>query len=280
MTDLLAACYRCLDPFMRMFGDVQGARLIEHEGSLSSVVPSIPSASIFNATTYDHARPEALDAALTEAEQAYAETDVKAWGAWIIEGDAEGQRIASRHGMKLDSSPRAMGAELSALDLSADTSNVTEGWDLATAARLNELGYAVQPGIFKPLGDVSQPDGARCFIIEHEGALAGSVVTCPNGEDDCGVFWVATDPVFQGRGIARAGMTAALRQAIADGHRTTTLQGTQGRSAAVPEARLQGPWLLDQPLGKATQQLNEKSGCSGRSSRCFSFPSHTSRGRE
>jgi ribosomal protein S18 acetylase RimI-like enzyme len=227
VTDLLTASYRGLDPFIRMFGRAPGAQVLEHDGAVSSVVPSIPQASLFNATMYDRDRPETLDFALTAAEPVYEESDVQAWGAWIVEGDSEAQRIASRHGLKLDSIPRAMGAELSAIDLSADDSAVTERWDMPTAARLNELGYKVPPGLFAGVGEVTQPEGARCFIAETDGRAASAVVSFANGEADCGIYWVATDPAAQGRGFAKAAMTAALKAAVADGFKTTTLQATK-----------------------------------------------------
>jgi GNAT superfamily N-acetyltransferase len=209
-----------------MFGRAPGARVLEHTGALSSIVPAIPQASLFNSTIYDRDDPATLDTALTAAEPEYVAAGTKAWGAWILDGDSEAQRIATQHGMRLDSQPRAMGAELSALDLSADDSCVTECWDMPTAAKLNELGYAVPEGMFAAVGLVDQPQGARCFIAEHDGRAVASVVSFANG-DDCGIFWVATDPVVQGRGFARAAMTAALKRAIDEGFTTTTLQSSK-----------------------------------------------------
>lgn len=226
MTDLLTACYRSLDPFISMFGRAPGARVLRSDGALSSVVPAIPHASLFNSTMYDRDRPETLDAALTAAEPEYEASGVKAWGAWILDGDSAAQRIATEHGLKLDSIPRAMGAELSAIDLTADDSAVSERWDMRTAARLNELGYAVAPGMFRAVGEVDQPEGARCFIAQADGKDVASVVSFANG-DDCAIFWVAADPVFQGRGFAKAAMTAALKTAKQDGFRTTTLQSSK-----------------------------------------------------
>lgn len=57
-------------------------------------------------------------------------------------------------------------------------------------------------------------------------AIQRSVLTFPN-DDDCGIFWVATDPVFQGRGFAKAAMTAALKGAVEDGFHTTSLQASK-----------------------------------------------------
>jgi ribosomal protein S18 acetylase RimI-like enzyme len=230
VTELISVCYDGLDPFIRMFGRAPGARVIERDGALSSVMPAIPQASLFNSTMYDRGRPEALDAALTALEVEYAAAGVKAWGAWILDGDSAAQRIAVEHGMRLDSTPRAMGAELESVDLSADISHVSERWDMRTAARLNELGYAVPPGLFETLGRVDQPRGARCFIAEVDGAAASCVVSFANA-DDCAIFWVATDPVFQGKGLAKSAITAALTAAAADGFRTTTLQASKAGTA-------------------------------------------------
>lgn len=230
MTDLLDACYRNLGPFIRSFGDLPGSRVFEHDGCATSIVPAIPKASLFNSTVYDRDRPATLDAALTAAEPMYRAAGVGAWGAWILDGDAAAQHIAVEHGMKLDSVPRAMGAQLSAVDLSADTSAVSERWDLPTGAKLNELAYAVGQDKFRPLGAIGRSAGARCFIARADNEAASCVVTYPNDED-CGVFWVATDPVFQGRGLAKAAMTAALNAAVADGFKTTTLQASK---AGVP----------------------------------------------
>ncbi|MBJ7459279.1 MAG: GNAT family N-acetyltransferase [Thermoleophilaceae bacterium] len=226
MTDLLTACYRGLDPFIRLFGCAPGAWVVESEGALTSVVPGIPHAWLFNSTMYDRARPETLDGALVAAKREYEAADVRALGAWILDGDAAAQRVATAHGLTLDSVPRAMGAVLSELDLGSDVSAVSERWDMTAATRLNELAYAVPPGMFAPVSQTVQPPGARCFIAESEGEAVASVVTLPNG-DDCAIFWVATDPVHQGLGFARAAMVAALKAAVADGFRTTTLQSSK-----------------------------------------------------
>jgi ribosomal protein S18 acetylase RimI-like enzyme len=226
VTDLLAACYRSLDPFIRMFGLAPGACVLEHDGAISSLVPAIPQASLFNSTIYDRERPETLDAALTAAEPEYLAAGIKAWGAWILDGDSAAQRIATQHGMKLDAQPRAMGAELSEIDLSADCSAVVERWDMPNAAALNEVGYAVRSGMFAVMGRVDQPQGVRCFIAEADGEAAASVISFANG-DDIAIFWVAAAPQFQGRGLAKAAVTAALKAAVDEGLVTTTLQASK-----------------------------------------------------
>jgi ribosomal protein S18 acetylase RimI-like enzyme len=224
---LLDTCFRGLEPFNRMLGNANGSRLIESDGAITCVVPAIPQAALFNSTVVDRDRPELLDAALTRAEAEYADSGISAWGAWIVDGDDAAEEIAIEHALTIDSTPLAMAAQLEAIDLSADTSVVSERWDMPAAAQLNELGYRVPAGLFTAIGEVDQPEGARCFIAEPDGNVAACAVSFANGEDDCGIYWVATHPAYQRRGLARAAMTAALNAAVADGFATTTLQATR-----------------------------------------------------
>lgn len=222
---LLAACYRGLDPLLRMFGDSEGGSVHEHDGALSCVSPLIPLASLFNSTIYDRERPETLDAALAAMWPVYDESGVSFWSAWIVEGDSEAEAIATRRYMSVNATPRAMGAPLSEIDVSTPTGSVEERWDIPTAAVLNQRGYGVPPGLFGAAGAASQPAGARCFIASHEGEPASVVISLANGED-CAIVWVASDPAAQGMGLAKAAMTAAMIGAIEDGFATTTLQAS------------------------------------------------------
>lgn len=222
---LLEACYRGLDPLIRLFGVGERGQVVEHDGALSCVSPRIPQASLFNSTMFDRAAPELLDAALAAMAPVYARAGVRAWSAWVIEGETAAERIAAERGMTVDSTPRAMGAAIADLDLSADDSAAGERWDMAVAARLNERGYGVPDGMFAAAAAAGRPPGARCFIAEQDGEEAAVVISLPNGED-CSIAWVATDPEHQGRGLAKAAMVAALKAAAEDGFVTTTLQAS------------------------------------------------------
>lgn len=227
---LIAACYRGLDPFLRLCGSSEGGSLHEHDGALSSVAPLIPLASLFNATSFDRARPQTLRSALDAMWQFYDDSPVMRWSAWIVEGDTEAEGIARARGMTIDSTPRAMGAALEELDLSASVGNVVERWDMAEAARINELGYGVPTGLFGATAASPQPERARSFFALDDGQPAAVVISMANGPD-CAIYWVASDPARQKRGLAKAAMTAALTAAREDGFATTTLQAS---AAGVP----------------------------------------------
>lgn len=222
---LLAACYRGLDPLIRLFGDSEGGSVHQLDGALSCVSPLIPLAALFNSTMFDRARPETLDAALERMWPIYDDSGVASWSAWIVEGDDRAEQLAAARAMAVDATPRAMGAALADIDLTAETSAVEEHWEMPTAAALNERGYGVPPGLFGAAGAAEQPAGARCFIARAGERPVSVVVSLENGED-CAIAWVATDPEFQGRGFAKAAMSAALTAARADGFATTTLQAS------------------------------------------------------
>lgn len=222
---LIAACYRGLDPFLRLCGTSEGGSLHEHEGAISSIAPLIPLASLFNATSFDRDRPQTLRAALDAMWRVYDDSPVMRWSAWIVEGDAAAEEIARARGMTVDSTPRAMGAALTELDLSAPVDNVVERWDMTEAARINELGYGVPVGLFGATAVSPQPERARSFFALEDGRPAAVVISLANGSD-CAIFWVASDPVYQGKGLAKSAMTAALLAAREDGFETTTLQSS------------------------------------------------------
>lgn len=228
---LLDACYRGIGPIIRLLGASEGGSVHEQDGALSALSPLIPLASLFNATAFDRSRPESLETVLTRMWPIYEESPVASWSVWIPEGEAEAERIAAGREMAIDSTPRAMGSELAELDLSADTDIVEQVWDMSTVATLNERAYGVPPGLFGASDSTPQPEGARCFIASDEGRPVSVVVTLANGDHDCAVAWVATNPDKQGRGFGKATMTAALKAAVEDGFATTTLQAS---AAGVP----------------------------------------------
>lgn len=223
--DLLAACYRGLDPFLRLAGSFTGSELHATADGLACVAPLIPLASIFNSVVFDRSRPESLESLFELTWPIYDHSPVMRWAAWIVEGDEQAEAIAANRGMSIDSRPRAMGARIDQLDLTASTASVSERWDMATAAVLNERAYGVPAGLFGAAAAAPQPLGVRCFLAADDQTPAAVVLSFANGSD-CSIAWVASDPRFQGRGFARAAMTAALVAAREAGFATTTLQAS------------------------------------------------------
>lgn len=222
---LLDRCYRGIEPFIRMFGTGPGSTVIDRDGVVACVVPSAPTRSLLNAIWFDRKRPERLAAEVDSIREAFDEAGVRAWSVWIQEGDAEAEELVDQLGLKLDSKPLAMGADLTELDLSADTSAVSAEWDAVEVARVNELGYGLPAGIFKAIGEIPLPDGGHCFLARVDGRVVSTVMTFDDGED-VGVYWVATDPEYGRRGLGGATMTAALKAGLERGMKTTTLQAS------------------------------------------------------
>ncbi|MFT4049535.1 MAG: GNAT family N-acetyltransferase [Solirubrobacterales bacterium] len=230
MSDLLSASYRGLDPLIRFNGEFDSGSLHEFDGALASVAPAIPLAAMFSAAIFDRSRPQTLAAALDRMWPVWDESGVAIWSAWVVEGDEQAEAIAAGRGMSVGIAARAMGAELSEIDLTGPTNGVVERWDMRVAAALNERAYGLPPGLFGAVAAAERPDGARCFI-SHEGERpVAMTISFPSGKD-CSIGWVAADPTFQGKGHARAAMTAALVGAREDGFVTTTLQASK---AGVP----------------------------------------------
>lgn len=226
----MAACYRGLDPFLRLAGSFEASQLLEGADGLACSCPSIPLASLFNATIFDRARPQSLAVMLDSVWPIWERSSAMRWAAWIVEGDSEAEAIAAARGMSVDSRPRAMGAAIDDFDLSASTETVTEVWDMATAASVNERAYGLPSGLFGAAASAEQPVGTRCFISFVGERPAATVISFPNTED-CMIAWVASDPALAAKGHARAAMTAALKAAQLDGFQSSTLQSS---AAGVP----------------------------------------------
>jgi ribosomal protein S18 acetylase RimI-like enzyme len=222
---LLAACYRGIEPFVRLTGSFEGSQLHEQSGSLACLAPLIPLSSIFNSVVFDRNRPEALDQALDAIWPIWEASPIQRWSAWIVEGDEQAEAIARRWGLSIDSRPRAMGVVLADTQPARPNGQVEQRWDMVVAAKLNELAYGVPKGLFGAAQSAARPSGARCFIAMAGDHPAAVVISLPNGED-CAIVWVATDPARQRRGHARAALGAALASAKDDGFATCTLQSS------------------------------------------------------
>lgn len=222
-------CYRGIEPFVRLFatgGD--GAQLLELDSAVGSIVPASPKRSLFSTLVFDRAKPEKLASTLPRFISAVDEAGVEASSIWIIEGDEHAEAIAARHGYSIDSTPRAMGAQISAIDLESELGDVIHAWDMATVGELNERAYELPQGQFSDvLGNLPETANFHCFIARADGRSVASVVTLLTDDGDCAVYFVATDPEHRRAGHARRAMTAALGHARDEGCATTTLQATK-----------------------------------------------------
>jgi GNAT superfamily N-acetyltransferase len=224
--ELLARNLASLRVFVRAVGSsADGSRVLELDGVVASLTPSVPNRSIVNSVVSDGAA--ALEQALDELTKVYRDAGVRAWTVWVAPGDRRTARVLERAGHRLDANPAAM-----ALDLSAwEGANAGEGGlelagrpALADVARINDSAYDFGGDFVRALRRL--PAHAHLYVALVDGCPASCVVTMDEG-GDCGVFFVATLPEARGRGLATALMRRALREGLERGCATSTLQATK-----------------------------------------------------
>jgi GNAT superfamily N-acetyltransferase len=202
-----------------------GARLVEADGLVAAVVPAVPERSVFNSVLYE--RPEHLAAALEEMARAYDDAGVAAWTVWVPERDRSSAGLLASAGHTLDAAPRAMVLDLADLPEPdpGDLAWTAEG-SLDALKRINDHAYGWEPGTFER-GIGRGPGGAwRLYEARLEGAPA-SVLATTDVDGDCGIWWVATVPEAQRRGLSTRLLHVALADARERGMRTSTLQATK-----------------------------------------------------
>lgn len=222
-------CYRGIEPFIRMFASSSDrAELLELGSAIGSVVPASPKRSLFSSLVFDRANPDVLVDALPKFTAAVDAAGIEASSVWVIEGDARAEELVAEHGYTIDSTPRAMGASLSEIDLGSNAGSVARDWDMATVAKLNESAYDLPSGQFGAVLDTMlERENVNCFVALDGDEPVSSVVSLITEDGDCTVYFVATDPNHRRRGHGRRAMVAALEDGKAAGCETTTLQATK-----------------------------------------------------
>lgn len=225
--ELLARCQAGLKAWIECDASASaGARTLRIGPATCAIVPVSPERSIINSVSYEQGEGAALIDAHDEIAAAYAEAGVNAWLVWVNPGDRETAEALAARGHKLDGKPVAMGAPLAALDLGAPPPRSSLRFAPAVVGEINERAYKLAPnefsGVFSELGEDAP---IRFYLAEADGAA----VACVGMIDlagDAGVYWVATDPAFRGRGLCKSLMREALHDSRAAGCTTTTLQAS------------------------------------------------------
>ncbi|MBA3328410.1 MAG: GNAT family N-acetyltransferase [Solirubrobacterales bacterium] len=198
-----------------------GARLIERDGLLATVVPTCPQRSIVNSVIYHE--PAALAPAYDELEATYAAAGVQAWTVWASPADTEVTALLAARGHVLDAAPQMMGMGLD--ELPAARPNGPADWDRAiepsVLGAINDEAY----GYGRSLRDAFAhfPLGAAHWYVAR---LEGEPVTCLMALDqgtDTDIDMVATRPQARGRGLVTELLAHALFDARERGMRSTTL---------------------------------------------------------
>jgi GNAT superfamily N-acetyltransferase len=215
--------YRSLWPFCRMVAaSSEGARLVELDGVIASVVPVTPDRSVTNSVAYEHV--DALEQALDQLAAVYAEAGVRAWTVWVPGADRAAQRLLDRAGHRLDGTPTAMALALDDFERSPSPDiDLDRGPDSAVVGRINDVAYGFDGEFSRAFG--RRPEMLRLYAARVNGDNAACVGAI-HDRGDCGIFLVATRPDARGRGLAGDLMTAALNDAREAGCETASLQST------------------------------------------------------
>jgi ribosomal protein S18 acetylase RimI-like enzyme len=201
-------------------GHAGPGQVIEREGLVASVVPAAPDSPTLNAAVAID--PDAGPRHLAELRRSYEGAQIRRWGVWLDGGATEAAEQFTRAGLLVSASSPGMGAVLDRAPRDADEPHTA---DLATVGRVNDLAYGNFDGRLErtltPL-----PNGVLSgYRADHDGQPA-AVALALHHNHDCGVSFVATIPQARRQGLATAVMRQALRDAIAKGCTTTTLQAT------------------------------------------------------
>lgn len=216
-----------LEAFVRILAaGAEGSRVLTFPGVTAAAVPAAPDRSMPNSIVYLSA--EDLAAAIDPLAAEYRARGIRAWTAWVPEGDRAATKVLTRAGHRLDASPAAMALELAELP-----EPQLEGldWDdrggPGEVARLNDLAYGWDhAGGFADAFTAAPDPALRLFRARVDGEVA-CVAGTIDRDSDCVVVMVATHPERRGAGLARRLCHAALAGARDRGLRTSTLQATK-----------------------------------------------------
>jgi GNAT superfamily N-acetyltransferase len=178
-------------------GDVQAA-----------VVPASPNRSFFNSVWYEGT--EHLLEVLPRLAEVYDEAGVNAWTVWIPATDERAKAGLEAAAHLLDATPRAMGLELSDLNLPEDDPGleIRAEMDMELVRWINEVAYGYPPGDFPPMAQM--PD-TEVYLADLGGQTVCTALLWDRG-DDTEVTFIATLPEARGRGISERILAHALER--------------------------------------------------------------------
>jgi ribosomal protein S18 acetylase RimI-like enzyme len=211
-------------PLWELMTAACGGEVLKEGDVQAAIVPASPNRSFFNSVFYEDA--EHLIGALPRLAEAYEEAGVNAWTVWAPATDDRAKAGLAAAGHVLDASPRAMGFELSDLQLPEPDPEleIREQVDMEQVRQLNETAYGYPPGDFPPIAPM--PD-TGIYLASLSGETVGATMTWDAGGSDTEITFVATLPEARGRGVAKRLLGHALERERERGKRGSTLISTK-----------------------------------------------------
>jgi GNAT superfamily N-acetyltransferase len=203
-----------------------GAEAVEEDGMLACLLPDTPTSSLLNAAlTVD---PAVTPAGLDRLADRYRAAGTTRWGLWL-DGEHElGARAATAQGMVLDSRPTPMVADLRELPFGEAPPCAPVGF--GAVGRINDRAYGFAEPKFAPAIAAFPPSRVLTYGARLHGSTASVAMSFDIGADTA-VWFVATLPQAQGKGLAGDVLRRLLLDARERGQRTASLQASpMGRS--------------------------------------------------
>ena len=202
-----------------------GARLVERDGVMASVVPAAPERGVLNSVIYDDA--DGLAAAYDEIAAAYSEAGA-AWTVWVPADDGRAAELLAGAGHMLDAEPAAMAVNLG--EVERPPPGALEDWtaqgDPAEVGPLNDRAYTFGTDSFTRAFRSLPAEGVRVYVARLGGRSAGCLMIVDH-DRNADVEWVAVVPEARGHGIAGKLLGHALADAAERGLETSTLVATK-----------------------------------------------------
>jgi GNAT superfamily N-acetyltransferase len=218
MLNSMRACFRLIAQ------SSEGAHVLELDGVMASVTPTVPERSLPNSVIYES--QEALIAALPELTRYYDEAGIDAWTVWTPEDDTDAAAALHDAGHALDADPAAMTLALDELPEPPEIEHRTGDELIPVIAEINDRAYQHDDGPFTRMFANHPPGVARSYVADLDGRPAACLQILPV-DGDASVYWVATLPEARGGGLCTRLMHRALWDARGSGCDISTLQATK-----------------------------------------------------
>lgn len=194
-----------------------GASLQRDVGVAVAVFPNEPERGVYNNALLDRQlamreRADALDA----MEDAYANSGVDRFAAWVHQSDRPMQRDLEARGYTIDTTTRAMGMSL------GDVISARPEIDLAPSDWHEHLRIAGVPAGFLAAADAT---AYHVLLARLDGKTVAAAIAF-DLDGDCGIYNVGTLEHARRRGLGTALTAIQLHDARARGCETASLQAT------------------------------------------------------